>query len=128
MSTDRNYEAERASTKALFRNVTKEEIRQLVIEWFKSNGEIPRRIDWDPSMAIRVGKPELADRFYSEGAWPLAGTVVSLYGSFTAAIIDAGFYPRMRTREWVELNPESRASYLRDAIHALEGLGAARRA
>lgn len=116
----KDYEAERRATRALFKNITKQEVIALVIEWFKIEGEPPRRIDWDPALAMRDGKHELAERFYKENAWPLAGTVVGLFGSFTAAIVEAGFYPRMRTRDWQAMNPESRASFLRAAVHSLE--------
>lgn len=116
------YQAERDATRALFKNITKPEVIALIREWWKVEGEPPRRIDWDPALALREGKGDLAARFYDEKAWPLAGTVVGLFGSFTAAVIEAGFYPRMRTREWQAMNPESRSGYLREAVHVLEAL------
>lgn len=123
-ATRPQYEEERRSTRALFKNVTKPEITNLIREWFKTNGEPPRVIDWDPSFAIRVGRPELAERFYEEGCWPLAATVVGMYGTFTAAVIDAGFYPRARTKAWEGMDVESRSDYLRTAIDAFERMRA----
>ena len=123
-ATKPQYEEERRSTRALFKNVTRPEIVSLIREWFKTNGEPPRVIDWDPSLAIRVGRPELAERFYDEGCWPLAATVVGMYGTFTAAVIDAGFYPRARTKAWDQMDLESRSDYLRTAIDSLERMRA----
>lgn len=112
--------AKRESIRKLFAGTSETEIIMLVREWFDANGEPPRMIDWDPSTAVREGQPELAERFFSEGCWPLAGTVRGIFGSFTAGIIAAGFYPRMRTAEWKEANPESRGDYLRQAVAALK--------
>lgn len=114
------YVEEHRSTRALFKNVTQTEIVTLIREWFKTNGEPPRVIDWDPSLAMRQGRHDLAERFYEEGCWPLAATVVGLYGTFTAAVIDAGFYPRARTTAWEMMDLESRSDYLRTAVDALE--------
>lgn len=111
-----------ASLRVIFKNVTREEVIHLFREWFKIYGEPPRVIDWDPGIASRQGKYEVAKRFLEEGAWPPASTVVSIFGSFSAGVIAAGFYPRSRTHAWLRMEEESRSDYLRAAVLALESL------
>lgn len=53
-------------------------------------GEPPRVTDWNPTLAQRRGRPELAERFKADGCWPHANTVQRLFGSWTKALEEAG--------------------------------------
>jgi len=50
-------------------------------------------LDWDPSRAIRMGKPEKAKR-HRQGAWPTTKIVLNTFGTFNAAIHAAGLPTR----------------------------------
>jgi hypothetical protein len=103
--------------------MSKAEIIMLCREWFDQQGEPPRRVDWDPSMARRMERMEIVKKFEDDGCWPYAYRVVDVFGTFTAMVIEAGFYPRVRTRKWRETAVEDRSEYLRRAIALLKASG-----
>lgn len=99
---------------------SEQEVIALVREWFDIYGEPPREIDWDPAKARRHGQADVATRFEEAGVWPRASRAKDLFsGRWTNMIISAGFYPRHRTKGWIETPLELRADYLRKAIDAL---------
>lgn len=104
----------------VYKEITAEEVTLLIREWFENYGDIPRIIDWDPNLARRKGQDEVADRFVDDACWPPAYIVRRLFGTWSKAIIEAGFYPRTRTKAWDEVPVARRSFYLRDAIGALK--------
>lgn len=62
-------------------------------EWEAEHGRPPGARDWNPAMARREGRHDIADRFYKEGCWPNTWTVQWRFGSWSAAIVAAGFPP-----------------------------------
>jgi hypothetical protein len=72
---------------------SREEILDAIRRWTSCYGEPPLMIDWDPSRARRAGQQWRADRF-SEGDWPTGRMVRGRFGTFNAAVEEAGLTPR----------------------------------
>lgn len=74
---------------------TRDAVITAVRAWADEHGGIPPGAeDWNPQQAIAQGRPEKADKFYEDDAWPLTGTVQRVFGSWNDAIRAAGFDPR----------------------------------
>lgn len=58
------------------------------------NGTPPSATDWNPQQARLLGRPEKAEKFYADAAWPFVSTVVDYFGTWNAAITAAGLQPR----------------------------------
>jgi hypothetical protein len=69
------------------------EIIALVQAWQCRYGEPPTIRDWDPSRARRTGQAWRAERF-AAGDWPSVGMVKRQFGTFNAAVRDAGLTAR----------------------------------
>jgi hypothetical protein len=72
---------------------TSQQILTKIREWEASHGSPPTTKDWEPSRALATGQPWRAKRF-AEGEWPSLGMVQRRFGTFNAAIREAGFEPR----------------------------------
>lgn len=57
-------------------------------------GDPPSAADWNPPLARLQGHPQTAQRFYDDGCWPHATTVLGAFGSWNVAIVAAGLTPR----------------------------------
>lgn len=73
--------------------------RELIVErirgWARLYGEPPAGPDWNPTQARYRGDETRARRFeQADGHWPYMTTVVRVFGSWNAAIRQAGFEPR----------------------------------
>jgi hypothetical protein len=67
-------------------------ILQRIREWTKETGSAPRVRDWSPAHAPAGHRG--ARRYLTErGRWPSASVVVSIFGSFPAAVRRAGLNP-----------------------------------
>lgn len=63
--------------------------------WAADHGGIPpAATDWSPAMALTIGHPEKAEKFYADDAWPHTSTVQDRFGTWNAAIRAAGLAPR----------------------------------
>lgn len=62
-------------------------------------GRPPTKIEWCPPIARRLGHPELAERFESEGCWPSFRVIQRLFGTWNKAIEAAGFEPLTSRRK-----------------------------
>lgn len=72
---------------------TREAIIEKIQEWAALYGEPPRAADWNPSSAKWSGAEWRVER-YQAGDWPsLNAAKAPFAGSFTAAIVAAGFEP-----------------------------------
>lgn len=114
--------ASTTSIETVYRETTAEEVLLLIREWFDRYGEPPREVDWNPNLALRLGRVVLADRFIEDGCWPPSSVVRRHFGTWSAGIIQAGFYPRNRPKAWLDMPVEDRSSYLRRAIVALKSM------
>jgi hypothetical protein len=76
---------------------TREIILDRIREWNECYGEPPACPDWDPWKARHVLHDEdRALRFEAAGDyWPWFTKVVKVFGSWNAAIVEAGFRPRV---------------------------------
>ena len=54
------------------------------------DGEPPSYQAWAPGMAVRRGRPDMAEEYYS-GTWPPGSSVARAFGSWGAALRAAGF-------------------------------------
>lgn len=59
-------------------------------------GRPPSATDFNPALARTNGQEWRAKRYYDDGDYPAAATVVRAFGSWNAAIEAAGFSPRAR--------------------------------
>jgi hypothetical protein len=66
---------------------------RLIQQWADQYGAPPTALDWDPSRARRVGHAWRARRFEA-GGWPTARIVRGGFGTFNAAVEQAGLVPR----------------------------------
>lgn len=66
---------------------TRQWAREAMRDWQARYGRLPLSTDWSPAHAERRGGEALA-RFEAR-AWPAPSTVISLYGSWAAAVRDA---------------------------------------
>jgi hypothetical protein len=74
---------------------THETIIVAIQAWAREHGGIPpSAMDWNSAMAITRGRPEKAQKFYEDDAWPCATTVQAMFGTWSAAIAAAGLCPR----------------------------------
>ena len=53
----------------------------------------PTLLDWSPSLARHSGYPGKAEQFEQDERWPSSSVVAQLFGSWNAAIEQAGFTP-----------------------------------
>lgn len=66
-------------------------------DWAEANNDVPpSMLDWTPSLARLCGYESRADRFEQHGCWPSSRDVSRLFGSWNAAIAEAGFVPMRR--------------------------------
>jgi hypothetical protein len=103
---------------------TRPEILAKIKEWVERYGEIPAATDWHPGDCNRCARISAArsqawlaraERF-REGEYPWPQTVIKNFGTWSAAIREAGFIPR---RESIpSLEPTIKPS---DAIRSIEG-------
>jgi DNA-binding CsgD family transcriptional regulator len=74
---------------------SRERVIMAVQAWADEHGGIPpTAADWNPNQAIKIGRPEKAEKFYADGAWPHVHTVMDYFGGWNAAITAAGFESR----------------------------------
>jgi predicted transcriptional regulator len=74
---------------------TRETVITAIQAWADEHGGVPPvAADWNPAIARRLGKPEKADKFYEDDAWPTVESVQKVFGSWNQAIRAAGFAPR----------------------------------
>jgi hypothetical protein len=73
---------------------SREAIIDCIKAWVDIHGEPPGALDWAPAMARRIGREDIAAKFYAEGCWPYVGTVRERFGNWNVAISAAGFTPR----------------------------------
>jgi len=71
------------------------EILRAIQEWTVRYGEPPTMADWEPSRARRAGQLWRVER-YRRGDWPSARSVRNHFGTFSAAVRQAGLVPRPR--------------------------------
>lgn len=65
-------------------------------EWAQLYGEPPAIPDWSPTSARIIGDEARARRFeLADGHWPWFTLVVRRFGSWNAALTEAGFEPRV---------------------------------
>ena len=62
----------------------------------------PSARDWNPAMARAQYRDDIADRFYEDGCWPSAATVLARFGRWNDAIRAAGFEPLAQGRKYVD--------------------------
>jgi hypothetical protein len=73
---------------------TRDALILAIQEWADDNGGVPPvATDWNPAHARAVGRPDKAARFERDGHWPQVYTVQRVFGSWNAAIREAGFEP-----------------------------------
>ena len=72
---------------------TDDEILEAIRRWANRYGEPPTSTDWEPARARRMGQSWRAERF-ELGEWPTVRMVRARFGSFNAAVRDAGLRPR----------------------------------
>jgi hypothetical protein len=76
---------------------TEEVIVARIREWVAVHGEPPAKADWTPADARRCNDEERALRFErADGYWPCGTSVIERFGSWSAAVVAAGFVPRPR--------------------------------
>jgi hypothetical protein len=75
------------------RPYTPDEILVALRRWTQQYGEPPSTVDWEPSRARRNGQSWRADRFEA-GNWPTTRIVRARYGTFNAAVEEAGLVTR----------------------------------
>jgi hypothetical protein len=64
-------------------------------EWAAIYGEPPAVPDWDPWNARFQKHDDARAARFEEGGWPHASTVIYEFGTWNAALVAAGFAPRM---------------------------------
>jgi AcrR family transcriptional regulator len=72
---------------AIAREWTRERVRDAMRAWHARYGQLPSSYDWSRTHASRRGGDALVR--LSEGEWPSASAVTSLYGTWAAARADA---------------------------------------
>jgi len=77
------------------RRWSRDEIIEAVQRWAdEHDGRPPSYQEWDPAMAKRRGRPDMADEFYG-GVWPPASVACRRTGgSWNELVAAAGFDPR----------------------------------
>lgn len=66
---------------------TREWVREAMHEWRTRYGALPSSTDWSRTHAQRRGGEALTR--FQERDWPAPSTVISLYGNWAAAVLDA---------------------------------------
>jgi hypothetical protein len=74
-------------------SLSREDIVGAIQRWVDLYGSAPVMLDWDPARARRQGHGWRAGRFEA-GQWPTARVVCGAFGSFSAAVAQAGYVPR----------------------------------
>jgi hypothetical protein len=75
------------------RRWSKKDIIDAIRTWERRYDQPPSYQEWNPSMATRRARPDMAELWYS-GYWPEASCVARTFGSWSKAIEAAGFAPR----------------------------------
>jgi hypothetical protein len=66
-----------------------EQILRLMDRWAREHdGELPSYQQWNPAMAIRRGRPDMAKEYY-QGFWPDSSIVTRRFGSWSTALAAA---------------------------------------
>jgi len=73
---------------------SKEAIIAAIQRWYELYEEVPTTVDWNPAMARMRGEPHRQAR-YLGGTWPAAATVARRFGTWSAAIREAGLEPKL---------------------------------
>lgn len=68
-------------------------VREAGLRWAEQYGEPPKALDWNPTVAVKKGHHEAAERFY-EGDWPHYELARYHFGSWSGFMQDLGFEPR----------------------------------
>lgn len=71
----------------------RERIVAAIQDYAERYGYPPGARDWNPAMARRGLRDDIAERYYADGCWPNMSTVMARFGSWNAAIAAAGFMP-----------------------------------
>lgn len=76
---------------------TPEKVVERIREWAELYGEPPAATDWNPTQARQFKHDEARARRFedADGHWPHHTSVVRQCGSWNAAIVAAGFEPRV---------------------------------
>lgn len=73
---------------------TPERIIRAIQQFHRMYRRPPTVADWNPALARRRGKFEVAARYERDGCWPSDWSVRKRFGSWNAAIRAAGLQPR----------------------------------
>jgi len=87
----------RGPTRARSHVLSDAEILAAIRDWTRIYGEPPATADWAPARARGGGQLWRVERYYA-GSWPSTKTVIRRFGTFSAAIRQAGLIPRPRGR------------------------------
>jgi hypothetical protein len=79
---------------AVHRTWTDEAVLRAIRDFARRYGRPPAMTDWNTALARKIGLPERAERFYRDGCWPTANSVLARFGTWNTAIRAAGFTPR----------------------------------
>lgn len=93
---------------------TSQQIVDSIRRWTDLYGAPPTTKDWEPSRARAAGQLWRATRF-EKGDWPSLGMVVRQFGTFNAAIRQAGFEPH-RVRAGAAVAPAGDRDWILRAI------------
>jgi endogenous inhibitor of DNA gyrase (YacG/DUF329 family) len=89
---------------------TRERVIEALQEWATMTGWLPSASEWNPASVQNDARREALLRFRATGHWPYTNTVLSVFGSWNAAMEAAGFEPRpmhagrpsnARMAEWI---------------------------
>jgi hypothetical protein len=89
-SVERKARAARKPPRHARRKFTRAAMVKAIRAWAARYGTPPTADDWDPARARALGQPERAARF-TAGEWPSARMVRREFGTFGAALAEAGF-------------------------------------
>lgn len=118
-----------SGTRVRRRNVwTREEVLAALREWVERYGEVPAATDFHPGDCMRSARISAARSAAwvaraersNEGVWPWPRTVQRLFGSWAAAVKEAGYQPRREAMPKLAPTVEPRA-----ALARIRGLAAA---
>lgn len=87
----------RGPTRARSHVLSDAEILAAIRDWTRIYGEPPATADWAPARARSHAQLWRVERYYA-GNWPSTKTVIRRFGTFTAAIEQAGLSPHRRGR------------------------------
>lgn len=76
--------------------ITRDEAVAEIRRWASITGAAPSFSDWEPVMARKIGREDIARRFEDapDGPWPNAKVVQRLFGGWGSALRAAGLEPR----------------------------------